>query len=89
MGICFGSKKKRIMLYLCSWFLASRKSSGEKDEKIMSIAVVTLKKGEGRMLKAGGLWIFDNEIERVEGPLDNGDIVTVQDLTDMVWGRDF
>ena len=27
----------------------------------MSYAVVTLKKGEGRTLKAGGVWIFDNE----------------------------
>ena len=25
-------------------------------------AVVTLKKGEGRMVKSGGMWIFDNEI---------------------------
>ena len=23
---------------------------------------VTLKKGEGRTLKAGGMWVFDNEI---------------------------
>ena len=28
-------------------------------------AVVTLKKGEGRMVKSGGMWIFDNEIESV------------------------
>ena len=28
----------------------------------MSYAVVTLKKGEGRTLKAGGAWVFDNEI---------------------------
>ena len=55
----------------------------------MSIAVVTLKKGEGRMLKAGGLWIFDNEIERVEGPLDNGDIVTVQDFDGYGLGKGF
>lgn len=27
----------------------------------MSEAIVTLKKGEGRMLKSGGLWIFDND----------------------------
>ena len=55
----------------------------------MSMAVVTLKKGEGRMLKAGGLWIFDNEIERVEGPLDNGDIVTVQDFDGYGLGKGF
>ena len=28
----------------------------------MGMAVVTLKKGEGRLLKSGGMWIFDNEI---------------------------
>ena len=30
-------------------------------------AVVTLKKGEGRALKAGGMWIYDNEIASVSG----------------------
>lgn len=30
-------------------------------------AVVNLRKGEGRTIKAGGLWIFDNEIESVMG----------------------
>ena len=29
----------------------------------MSETIVTLKKGEGRTLKAGGMWVFDNEIE--------------------------
>ena len=33
----------------------------------MNKAIVTLKKGEGRMLKSGGAWIFDNEIESVMG----------------------
>ena len=28
----------------------------------MRQAIVTLKKGEGRLLKSGGAWIFDNEI---------------------------
>ena len=30
----------------------------------MSNAVVTLKKGEGRALKQGGAWIFDNEMSK-------------------------
>lgn len=42
--------------------------------------IVTLKKGEGRMLKAGGLWVFDNEIDSVLGTFDNGDLVEVQDF---------
>lgn len=25
-------------------------------------AIVTLKKGEGRTIKAGGAWIFDNDL---------------------------
>ena len=42
---------------------------------------VTLKKGEGRTIKAGGLWIYDNEIGSVAKAEDfeNGDMVTVLD----------
>ena len=43
-------------------------------------AVVTLKKGEGRMVKSGGMWIFDNEIESVMGTFENGDLVLVHDF---------
>ena len=39
----------------------------------MGLPVATLKKGEGRMLKAGGLWIFDNEIDSIMGEFENGD----------------
>ena len=28
--------------------------------------IVTLKKGEGRTVKAGGMWIYDNEIEAMK-----------------------
>ena len=28
--------------------------------------IVTLKKGEGRTIKAGGAWIFDNEIDTID-----------------------
>lgn len=43
-------------------------------------AVATLKKGEGRALKSGGLWIYDNEIAGVAGDFENGDIVAVEDF---------
>ena len=33
----------------------------------MERAVVHIKKGEARSLKAGGMWIYDNEIESVTG----------------------
>ncbi|MCR5790882.1 MAG: class I SAM-dependent rRNA methyltransferase [Lachnospiraceae bacterium] len=44
------------------------------------MATVTLKKGEGRTIKAGGAWIFDNEIESILGAFSDGDIVSVQDF---------
>ena len=37
----------------------------------MGMAVVTLKKGEGKLLKSGGMWIFDNEIDTVMGNFEN------------------
>ncbi len=42
--------------------------------------IVTLKKGEGRTLKAGGMWVYDNEIASVKGYFENGDVVEVQDF---------
>ncbi|MBO6047924.1 MAG: class I SAM-dependent rRNA methyltransferase [Erysipelotrichaceae bacterium] len=41
--------------------------------------IVTLKKGEGRTVKRGGLWIYDNEISTIKGRFHNGDIVSVVD----------
>lgn len=45
----------------------------------MNETIVTLKKGEGRAFKAGGLWIYDNEIESIHGTFKNGAVVTVQE----------
>ena len=55
----------------------------------MSMAVATLKKGEGRTLKAGGLWVFDNEIESVMGDFEDGDIVVVHDYDGYGMGRGY
>lgn len=55
----------------------------------MSEAVVTLKKGEGRTLKQGGLWIYDNEIESIMGSFADGDIVIVRDFDGYPMGRGF
>ncbi len=55
----------------------------------MSEAIVTLKKGGGRTLKSGGLWIYDNEIESAAGDFINGDIVTVRDFDGYPMGRGF
>lgn len=55
----------------------------------MKEAVVTLKKGEGRALKAGGMWVFDNEIESIMGSFENGGIVTVHDFDGYPMGKGF
>ncbi len=51
--------------------------------------IVTLKKGEGRTIKAGGAWIFDNEIDTIVGTFTNGDIVTVHDFDGYPMGKGF
>ena len=55
----------------------------------MSNAVVTLKKGEGRSLKAGGPWVYDKEIESIMGSFEDGDIVMVHDFDGYPMGRGF
>ncbi len=55
----------------------------------METAIVRIKKGEGRSLKAGGMWIFDNEIDIITGDYTNGDIVTVHDFDGYCLGRGF
>ena len=52
-------------------------------------AVVTLKKNEGRLLKAGGAWVFDNEIESVMGEYENGEVVIVKDNDGITLGQGF
>lgn len=51
--------------------------------------IVTLKKREGRTIKAGGAWIFDNEIDTIVGTFTNGDIVTVHDFDGYPMGKGF
>ena len=55
----------------------------------MSETIVTLKKGEGRQLKSGGAWIYDNEIASIAGTFKNGDIVNVHDFDGYRMGRGF
>ncbi len=54
----------------------------------MNTTTAILKKGEGRTIKSGGLWIFDNEIAQVNGSFENGDIIAVEDFDGyfMGWG---
>lgn len=55
----------------------------------MKEAIITLKKGEGRTIKAGGMWIFDNEIESVMGAFEDGDIVIIHDFDGYPMGKGF
>lgn len=50
---------------------------------------VILKKGEGRTIKAGGAWIYDNEIDRIDGKFENGDIIDVLDFDGYFMGKGF
>ena len=51
--------------------------------------IVTLKKGEGRTIKAGGMWIYHNEIDCILGDFENGDLVTVHDFDGYFMGYGF
>lgn len=48
-----------------------------------------IKKGEGRHLKAGGLWIYDNEIAGTEGEPEDGEILQIVDFDGYILGYGF
>ena len=53
------------------------------------MAEVILKKGGGRYLKSGGRWIYDNEIDRIEGEFVPGDTVDVFDFDGYKLGKGY
>lgn len=53
------------------------------------MATAILKKGEGRLLKSGGMWIYDNEISKIDGTFENGDIIKVADYDGYPMGKGF
>ncbi|MDO4279615.1 MAG: class I SAM-dependent rRNA methyltransferase [Lachnoclostridium edouardi] len=55
----------------------------------MEKATVKVKKGEARSLKAGGMWIYDNEIDCITGDVSDGDLVTVVDFDGYCLGHGF
>jgi len=55
----------------------------------MERGIITLKKGEGRTIKGGGLWIYDNEIAAVTDGIADGDIVDVRDFDGYPMGCGF
>lgn len=50
---------------------------------------VTLKKGEGRILKSGGMWVFDNEIDTIDLPYEDGEFVNILDFDGYFLGYGF
>ena len=59
------------------------------NENLACAAVARVKKGGARALKAGGLWIYDNEIARVDGEFEDGDILAVEDFDGYFLGWGF
>lgn len=51
--------------------------------------IVNLKKGEGRTIKAGGMWVYDNEIESIVGGAPDGTLVEVHDFDGYFMGIGF
>ena len=51
--------------------------------------IVNLKKGEGRTLKAGGMWVYDNEIASTMGEIVDGGLVEVHDFDGYGLGKGF
>jgi 23S rRNA (cytosine1962-C5)-methyltransferase len=58
-------------------------------EESMSDTVVKIIKGQGRTLKAGGMWVYDNEIDSIQGDFENGDIIEVEDFDGYFLGKGF
>ena len=52
-------------------------------------AAAILKKREGRTIKAGGLWVYDNEIAQFRGVFEDGDIISVEDFDGYFMGYGF
>ena len=56
---------------------------------LITNSTAVLKKGEGRTIKAGGAWIYDNEIDTITGTFKNGDIIRVHDFDGYPMGAGF
>ena len=55
----------------------------------MTNGIVTVRKGEGRTLKSGGMWVYDNEIESIVGTVEDGDLVAIHDFDGYFLGTGF
>ncbi len=59
------------------------------EQSLVTEGVIRLRKGEGRLLKRGGAWVYDNEMASVSGDFENGEIVTVEDFDGYFLGYGF
>ena len=50
---------------------------------------VTLKKGAGRQLKSGGMWVYDNEIDTFSETVEDGGLIELNDFDDYFMGIGF
>ena len=50
---------------------------------------INLKKNEDRRIRSGHLWVFSNEINKIVGNPENGDLVEVYDSKDQFLGSGF
>ena len=55
----------------------------------MTDAAIRLKRGEGRAFKAGGPWIYDNEIGEIVGQPADGDVIRIEDYNGYPLGVGF
>ena len=55
----------------------------------MTDAAIRLKRGEGRDFKAGGPWIYDNEIGEIVGQPADGDVIRIEDYNGYPLGVGF
>jgi len=60
------------------------------DDALFAVTgAVRLRKGAGRTLKGGGLWVYDNEIGATEGSPEDGSLVRVLDFDGYFLGYGF
>ena len=59
------------------------------EELFRILGQIRLKKGEGRTLKAGGAWVYDNEIDWMSEDVTDGHLVEVLDFDDYFMGIGF
>ena len=83
LTLLFSTAKLKTDYKYKSW-----KETAQKED-FMYHTIVTLKKGEGRTIKSGGAWVFDNEIDTITGRFKNGDLVTVHDFDGYPMGSGF